>query len=264
MEAISYKLPVFEGPLDLLLQLIQRNKLNIYDISITELLSQYMDTIRVMRENDPDIASEFLTMAARLVEIKSAMLLPRHEEATELERVLTGELIEYRLCQQTAANLARQYIGGDVFVRDPGEVEPDLTYRRQHPPRVLLDAYIAAAGRGQRRLPPDAATFSGIVSKRVVSVFSKSIFVLRRLKKQTSLRCLELYESALDRQEMVAILLALLELVKEKRVFIDGDGDRQQVRLLSPEEQALFRQEDAEARREDEPDHKEDDHDHGE
>lgn len=77
METISYKLPVFEGPLDLLLYLVQKNKLNIYDIPIAEVLEQYMETIRRMQEVDLDVASEFLDMAARLVQIKSSMLLPR-------------------------------------------------------------------------------------------------------------------------------------------------------------------------------------------
>ena len=81
MDVISYKLPVFEGPLDLLLFLVQKNKLNIYDIPIAEVLEQYMDAIRRMQEVDLDVATEFLDMAARLVQIKSSMLLPRHEEA---------------------------------------------------------------------------------------------------------------------------------------------------------------------------------------
>ena len=102
MDVISYKLPVFEGPLDLLLFLVQKNKLNIYDIPIAEVLEQYMDAIRRMQEVDLDVATEFLDMAARLVQIKSSMLLPRHEEAEALKRELTGELIEYKLCQEAA------------------------------------------------------------------------------------------------------------------------------------------------------------------
>lgn len=103
MDVISYKLPVFEGPLDLLLFLVQKNKLNIYDIPIAEVLEQYMDAIRRMQEVDLDVATEFLDMAARLVQIKSSMLLPRHEEAEALKRELTGELIEYKLCRRRPA-----------------------------------------------------------------------------------------------------------------------------------------------------------------
>ena len=78
MEArLEYKLDVFEGPLDLLLSLIAKNKIDIYDIRISELLDQYMEQIAQIRENQMDIASEFLTMASRLVYIKSVMLFPK-------------------------------------------------------------------------------------------------------------------------------------------------------------------------------------------
>lgn len=78
---------------------------------------------------------EFLEMAARLVQIKSSMLLPRHEEAEALRQELVGELIEYQLCQEAAGRLARLHIGGDLFIREPQEIEPDRTYRRRHPAR---------------------------------------------------------------------------------------------------------------------------------
>ena len=93
MEKISYKLPSFEGPLDLLLYLISKNKLNIYDIQISTLLDQYMEHIKAMQEQDMDVASEFLEMAARLVQIKTASLLPKHQEAEEFKEDLTGQLL---------------------------------------------------------------------------------------------------------------------------------------------------------------------------
>ena len=88
---LNYKLDCYEGPLDLLLSLIAKNKINIYDIVIADLLDQYMEQIKLMQDNQMDIASEFLAMASRLVYIKSAMLLPKHEEeAEELKRELSG------------------------------------------------------------------------------------------------------------------------------------------------------------------------------
>ena len=102
MEKISYKLENFEGPLDLLLHLIKKNKLNIYDIQISELLTQYMAHIDKMKEQSLDISSEFLEMAARLVYIKTAFLLPRHEEAEALKQELTGQLVEYKQYQEIA------------------------------------------------------------------------------------------------------------------------------------------------------------------
>ena len=232
MEAISYKLPDFEGPLDLLLYLVQKNKLNIYDIPIQEVLEQYMEAIRRMQETDLDIATEFLEMAARLVQIKSSMLLPRHEEAEELKRELTGELIEYHLCQEAARRLSRHNIGSDLFTREPEGFEPDMTYRRRHEPEEILQAYLAAAGRGKRRLPPPAQAFSGIVSRKIVSVTSKIIYVLRRVVKGRRVTYDSLFESASSKSELVATFLAVLELIKGKRIAVDGDSEHMEVRLL--------------------------------
>ena len=102
METISYRLPVFEGPLDLLLYLVQKNKLNIYDIPIAEVLQQYMETIDRMKEADLDVATEFLDMAARLVQIKSSMLLPKHEEAEALRQdwILAGATLKMHRCRR--------------------------------------------------------------------------------------------------------------------------------------------------------------------
>ena len=95
MEKIQYKLDVFEGPMDLLLHLISKHKLNINDIPIFELVEQYTDYVRQMEEADMEIASDFLEMAARLVYIKSVALLPVHEEADELKKELSGTTITF-------------------------------------------------------------------------------------------------------------------------------------------------------------------------
>lgn len=237
METISYKLPDFEGPLDLLLFLVQKNKLNIYDIPIAEVLEQYLAAIKEMKDYDMDVASEFLEMAARLVHIKSVMLLPRYEEETEeLKRELTGQLIEYQLCQQIARRLATGYVGGDLFVREPTEIEPDLTYCRTHQATELTDAFLAAAGRGKRRLPPPAQAFSGIIARKIVSVSSRIAYVLKRLYTRKSVSYRSLFEKAESKSEMVATFLALLELIKSKRIRVDGEGKEQQVQMRPPEQ----------------------------
>ena len=229
---ISYKLADFEGPLDLLLHLVQKNKLNIYDIPIHELLEQYMQAIQEMQTMDMEVATEFLDMAARLVQIKSAMLLPRHEEGDEMKQQLTGELIEYQLCREAAARMQKQCIGGDLFVRLPMEIEPDYTYRREHRAEELLDAYLAAAGRGRRKLPPPAQAFHNIVARKIVSVSSKIVSVLRRLRKGKKVSYHSLYDGATTKSELVATFLAVLELIKGKRIRVDGEGKSQQVTLL--------------------------------
>ncbi|MFO7161631.1 MAG: segregation/condensation protein A, partial [[Clostridium] cellulosi] len=85
MEKLSFKIPIFEGPLDALLYLISKNKLDIYDVPISELLDQYMDYLHSMSEMNLDITSDFLEMASRLVEIKSSMLLPKPDESKKQE-----------------------------------------------------------------------------------------------------------------------------------------------------------------------------------
>ncbi len=229
---ISYKLADFEGPLDLLLHLVQKNKLNIYDIPIHELLEQYMETIREAQRMDMEVATEFLDMAARLVQIKSAMLLPKHEEGDEMKEQLAGELIEYQLCREAAVRMQKQCIGGDLFVRLPIEIEPDYTYRRSHQAVELLDAYLAAAGRGRRKLPPSPQVFHNIVARKIVSVSSKIVSVLRRLRTGNRVSYHSLYEGAQSKSDLVATFLAVLELIKGKRIRVDGEGRGQQVTLL--------------------------------
>lgn len=230
MDAISYKVGVFEGPLDLLLQLVQKNKLNIYDIPIAQVLDQYMDAIRKMQEADLEVASEFLEMAARLVQIKSFMLLPKHEEGEQLKAELTGELIEYQLCQEAARRLAMQAVGGDIFVREPEEPEIDPLYRRTHQAEELLRAYGSAAGRGQRRQPPPVQAFSGVIARKIVPVSSRIVYVLRQLSSRGAVPYRSLYDSAQSRSELVATFLAVLELIKANRIYVDGEGNEQTVR----------------------------------
>jgi len=225
MEAIACKLPAFEGPLDLLLTLISRKKLNIFDIEISVLLEQYMEHIRAMQTLDMEVASEFLEMAARLVYIKTVSLLPKHDEVEELKRELTGELLEYRECQEMAKKLGGMF-SFDSLTSPVEVVEFDQAYRLHHQPDELLSAYLVAVGRGQRRLPPPAAAFAPIVEKKVVSVSSKIMSVLRKLWSGGRIRFKSLFERAESKSDLVATFLAVLELVRAKRISILEDEDR--------------------------------------
>lgn len=228
---LNYKLPVFEGPLDLLLTLIAKNKIEITDIVITDLLEQYMEQIRQMQENELDIASEFLEMASRLVYIKSVSLLPKYEEeASELKKELTGQLLEYQLCRETAQKLG-SIVSFDNFYREPSPVEFDLTYNRIHDTEDISKAYVSAVGRGKKKLPPPANAFSGIVSKKIISVSSKIITVMRKLWHGKTVKYGELFTASRERSELIATFLAVLELVKGKRVRIYGNGDNAEVRM---------------------------------
>ncbi len=232
MEAISCKLPMYEGPLDLLLTLISKKKLNIFDIEISVLLEQYMEHISAMREMDLDIASEFLEMASRLVYIKTVSLLPRHEEVEELKRELTGQLLEYRECQEMARKLGERF-SFDSLRGVPEDIEFDHTYRRKHDPAELLQAYLTALGKGKRRLPPPQEAFSPIIARTVVSVSSKIMYILRKVWQGTSVRFASLFERAQSKSDLVATFLAVLELVKAKRLYIEENGeDEVSVKLI--------------------------------
>lgn len=224
MKKISYKLEVFEGPMELLLHLISKHKLNINDIPIFELVEQYTGYVRQMQESDMDIASEFLEMAARLVYIKTISLLPVHDEADVLKSELAGELLEYRDCQIMAGKLEKTALGFDLIAKTPEEQEKDMTYNCLHEPQEILAAYMSAVGKGQRKLPPPIEAFTGIVSKKLVSVSSKIMFVLRKLLKNKSQSIDSLFEAAESRSDMVATFLAVLELLKAKRVTVSGEG----------------------------------------
>lgn len=230
-EQLSYKLEVFEGPLDLLLNLLAKNKLNIYDINLSLLCEQYIEHIEAMRQNDMDIASEFLEMAARLVYLKTVSLLPKHEEAEQLKEELAGELLEYEVCRQIAAKFGTMTEGFNYFVRNPEEIEVEKRYQLVHGSNLLLDAYLSAVGRGMRKQPPPTTVFTKIVAKKVVAVSTKIVHVMRRLWNGNKVRLSNIFKEAHDRSELVATFLAVLELCKANRVKIDGDGDEMTVAI---------------------------------
>ena len=232
-ETLSYKLDVFEGPLDLLLNLIAKNKLNIYDIPIAELLEQYMAQIHEMQAADMDVASEFLEMAARLVHIKSVSLLPKKEEEAALKQELTGQLLEYQQCKEAAMRL-RERFSLDGIVRAQADIPADLTYKRHHKPQELLSAYLSMLG---EKKPPEPQkpedTISKLITLRVVSVASQIVFVLRSLWKKRHVSLKELFRGKNDPSERVAAFLAVLELVKDKRLRVDGDGEDCEIKLTN-------------------------------
>ena len=195
MEKLSYRLEAFEGPLDLLLYLIAKNKLNICDIQIVDLVDQYVAQVNAMQEQDMDVASEFLEMAARLVYMKT--------------------------------------VSFNSFVREPAKIELDYTYRGHHSPEELSAAYQNAAGRGKRFIPPPPEAFSGIVTHRIVSVASQIISVLRRLWKSKEIRYNALFEQKREKSELVATFLAVLELVKGKRVRVEGEEENTTIKLIN-------------------------------
>lgn len=229
MDKLSYKLNAFEGPLDLLLHLIAKNKLNIYDINICELVKQYLDCINQMKEQSMDVSSDFLEMASRLVYIKSVSLLPKDEESEELKDKLSGELIEYRTVKLLSGELSKIADGFGKFIRQPTMPSVDQTYLLTHDRRVLSHWYLAAVGRGQRRLPPPATAFEPLVKKPVIPVSAKIVYIIRRLFSGVKVKYKSMFSSVKSKSEAVATFLAILELIRGGRIAIDQNDDLKMV-----------------------------------
>ena len=223
MEKLSFKLPVFEGPLDALLYLISKNKLDIYDVPIAELLDQYMDYLSALSEIDLDITSDFLEMASRLVQIKSAMLLPKSDDGETERDELIATLIGYKTCKAMADALRERCGGFDSFVRQPQSLTYDQEYKCTHDAQVLLKAYLLLGSRIKSKQPPTTDEFKGIVGRQTVSVASRIIHVIKRLYKEGRQGFYSLFNDAKGRSEAVATFLALLELVKSNKIVIEDD-----------------------------------------
>lgn len=223
METISFKLEVFEGPLDLLLHLISKHKLNINDIPIVTLVDQYLEYIDKAVDKDMESAGEFLEMAAQLVYMKTVSLLPSREEAEVMKKELEGRLIEYSLCKLASGLMQQRYIGSNITVRKRMHIEFDNTYPLIHDPEELLAAYKSIGA----KKPDDTIkldSFNTIVKKKIVSVTSKIVYVLRNLYKTGKCMTDSLFDGLTDRSERVAVFLAILELTKSGRILLNDDN----------------------------------------
>ncbi len=168
-----------------------------------------------------------------LIYIKTVSLLPRHEEAEKLKTELTGELIEYRDCKLMAEKLSKQTDGFNRYVRDPQPGYINYDYERFHEGEELLNAYIAAAGRAQRKLPPPIDSFKAIVARKFVNVASKISTVMRKLWSGKKVKFLKLFEGAETKSDLVATFLAVLELAKTKKISIEGTMNNPEVQIIN-------------------------------
>lgn len=224
MENLTFQLSEFEGPLDLLLYLLSKNKMKIQDIEIVSLIDQYLAVVNGPQGATLDDTSEFIEMAARLIYMKSVFLLPRSDEQDQLKEELTGMLVEYSACKEVAARLGRQAAGLFVAVRSPAQVELDTTYRIRHDPAELERAYGALMGGARRREQPSPQTFEPLVAAPFVSVASRVVFVLRNLVRGKTHYLSALFRRSASRSENVATFLAVLELLKAGRMTVDDNA----------------------------------------
>ena len=224
MEAITYRLEQFEGPLDLLLSLIAKNKVSIADIPIALICDQYIEYIVKAQELNMDLASEFIVMASELILIKSKMLLPRPEAEEEDPRAtLADALIRYKQAKEAAVKLAPMYAYySGRLVKDTDEISVDKTFVADQSPLVLQQAIrrIVAYNNALERAQQTA--FKPMISKPVVPVELKIVGILNRMNKgggSASLK--ELISDSVSLPDMIAIFIGVLELVKVRRILID-------------------------------------------
>lgn len=223
MESLIFKLEEFEGPLDLLLYLVGKNKMDLHEIAILDLIDQYTAVINTLTDHRLDVASEFIEMAARLVQMKSYLLLPRSEEAERLKQELTGQLIEYSACKKIAARMGAMAAATFTAVRQPMEVELDNTYQLRHDASLLQQAWFGLMGRSRRKTAPSAERFEPLVTAPFVSVASRVVHVLRGLVTGRVRQLRNLFSPSGSRSETVATFLAVLELVRAGRITIDDN-----------------------------------------
>ena len=229
METLTFKLEEFEGPLDLLLYLVRTNNMNLYEVAILDLIDQYTALIDTLTTGRLEVASEFIEMAARLVQMKSFLLLPRSEEAERMKEELTGQLIEYSACKEIAKKMGEAAARTFAAVREPMQMEFDNTYTLKHEPFLLEQAWNALMGRGLRRAQPSQERFEPLVTAPFVSVASRVVHVLRSLVTGKVSRLRSLFPKQDSRSQTVATFLAVLELVRAGRVTI-GDDETLSVR----------------------------------
>ena len=223
-EELTFHLEDFDGPLELLLALVAKHKMDLHNIPILQLIDQYTRTVE-QADPDPETASAFIEMAAHLVEMKSFLLLPRSEEGERMKQELTGQLIEYDQCRRMAALLRQKAEAAPVFVRPPMEMEFDNTYDLHHAPQVLADYWAALSGRTKLRREPTQQQFEPLVSAPQVSVSSRVVYILRQLIAGGAKKMDQLFSRRQTRGANVATFLALLELVRGGRVTLGPEGE---------------------------------------
>lgn len=234
---LQVKLQVFEGPLDLLLHLLDKNKVNIYDIPIVEITNQYMDYIKKMKEQDLNIMSEFLVMAATLLDIKSKMLLPK-SEADELEEEdprteLVQQLLEYKMYKCISVELRdRQVDANRMFFKEPSLPEEVASY--QQPVNLeelvedltlnqLNDIFKSVLRRQENKIDPIRSKF-GKIKKEEVSLEDTFVKLTDYATNHAKFSFRQLLEKQASRMQVIVMFLAILEFMKAGKIIISQEN----------------------------------------
>lgn len=243
---IPVKLQVFEGPLDLLLHLIDKNKIDIYDIPIVEITNQYMDYIKAMEKEDLNVMSEFLVMAATLLDIKCRMLLPKevNEEGEEEDprQELVEQLLEYKMYKYMSYELRdRQVEGEQVMYKEPTIPSEVLEYVEPVDLDVLLeDVTLAKLNRIFQdvmrkqvdKIDPVRSKF-GKIEKEEVTLPDKLQYVTEYAGKHRKFGFRELLEKQRSKTQVVVTFLAILQLMKEGIILIEQEQPFDEIMITS-------------------------------
>ncbi len=227
MEAVTYRLDQFEGPLDLLLTLIQKNKMNITDIPIAIICDQYVEYISEAQRLDMDIAAEFLVMASELMLIKSKMLLPRSEEEEEDPRAqLTDALLRYQQAKEAVAKLSPLYAYySGRMVKDTDEISIDKTYVHDQDVTALCTAVRRIIAYNNALEHAANTAFTPMISKPIIPVEIKIVSLIRTVEKRGAATLEELIIDEPTLSDLIASFLGVLELVKIRKLLIADDTD---------------------------------------
>ena len=240
----------FEGPLDLILFLLSKNKMEIQDISISLICDQYLRWLDLRQQLDLEVASEFAAMASHLVYLKTRMLLSIEDEEAKsemealiqsLEERRRGESYAYiKAMGEKLAPLAEY--GRAICVRGP-EALHGRPPEYSHSPRDLLRAMAELQSRAERKLPPPRAAFQDIARHEPYPVERKALDILRRLKERGVTRFRQLFQGSRSRSEVVATFLAVLELCRSHVLQLTGSEAECVVRQVGEPPESLAGQE---------------------
>ena len=222
MDAINYRLEIFEGPLDLLLSLIQKNKMSIDNIQINVICEQYIQYIEEAQSLDMELASEFIVMASELMLIKSKLLLPKPEAEEEDPRAaLADALLKYQQAKEAAKKMALLYpIYSGRLEKDTDEISADKTFVLDQEVESLCLAVRRIITYNENRPKIERSVFTPMISSPIVPVEVKITGILNKMskKKETSLK--ELLDESVSLPDMIAIFLGVLELIKIRKILI--------------------------------------------
>jgi segregation and condensation protein A len=242
LDSFHFKLPIFEGPLALLLHLIKDQKIEIYDIPIVEITHQYMEYLELMKELNLEIAGEFLVMAATLIHIKSRMLLPPDEEEKEetLEdprAELIERLLEYQTFKDSAGQLRkREDIWKNIFRKNV----PDKKHFEFEPEPVLFDANVYDLISAFKKLLEKAPEKVVEITRESLTVADRINFIIERLGGENGTRFKDLFEEGFTRLDLIVTFIALLEVVRLGLVKIYQEKAFGPIWIINPQQKVFM------------------------